>query len=110
MRVVKAHILDDRDAVIDDVARAVAEVRSPVNHRQRDKSAMPEENDGGHREAPVQFARDGRKIGAQPTFTPQLDCQKNKGFDQAGRHLAVGPRVESGRAPARVSRRSSTEK
>ncbi|MCZ2156023.1 MAG: hypothetical protein LC114_19345, partial [Bryobacterales bacterium] len=64
MRVDEAHILDDRDATVYNVTVAIAQVLASVDECQREQSTMLEDQDGRHRKTPVQFPRDGCKIGA----------------------------------------------
>ncbi len=56
-------------------------MRAPVDHRQRYPLTMLEQHDGWHGEKPVEFPGDPRQPWARPVFPPQLDGQKDEGFD-----------------------------
>ncbi len=71
-------ILHDRDAFLDHVARSICLVRSAINHGERGKTAMFEQDQHRHREKPVDLAGDTRKGAAAPLLIGKLDGEEDE--------------------------------
>ncbi|WP_211236082.1 hypothetical protein [Comamonas badia] len=84
VRAAQAHVLDDGDAAVNDVAAGVAQVCTPIDHGQRKQGTVPEQEDGRHGKALVQLAGDGGELGARPWLALQLNGKKDEGL-----HLAL---------------------
>ena len=89
MRAGEAHVLDDGDAAVDDVAAGIAHVLPPVDHRERKQLFLAEQEDGRHGESLVQLTCDGCQLAARPTLALQIDGKKDEGLNLALCQLAI---------------------